>query len=121
LDEFLKDGTLTLALEFSYEKKQYKSWTVDWKAIEKDNIRNVYKQRKFTDVSLQFGDKSIKAHKALMAGCSSLLNDRLNELPENSNVLDLHDLGVEFEVANRWSISCTMRKLKIWKSMQSHF
>jgi speckle-type POZ protein len=90
--QVLKDNTLTLSvklvLTFNHNRR-----------ADKDALSEIYKQRKFTDLTLQFGDKSIKVHRALLAACSPLLNSRFNELPENSNVLDLEDVGVEFEVA----------------------
>jgi hypothetical protein len=71
------------------------------KAIAKAVFHNIYKQRKFTDLSLKFGDKSIKTHRVLLASRSGLLKDRLEKLPENSNVLDLEGVGVEFEIAEK--------------------
>jgi hypothetical protein len=99
-NQLLENGTLTLAFEFS-PVQQCIFRSNERKAANKDNILAIYKQRKFTDLSLKLGDKSIKVHRVLLVACSSLLNDRIEKLPENSNELDLHDLGVEFEVAEQ--------------------
>jgi hypothetical protein len=40
-------------------------------------------------------------HRVLLASRNRLLKDRLEKLPKSSNVLDLQDVGLDFEVAEQ--------------------
>ncbi len=101
-NQLLDDDTLTLAFKISTVKDSEMKFQINEnKQIDKKEFREIYKQREFTDLSLKFGFKSIKTHRVLLASRSGLLKDRLSELPEDSNFLDLQDTGVEFEVAEQ--------------------
>jgi hypothetical protein len=53
------------------------------------------------DLTFKFEDKSIKKHRVLLASRSRLLKDRLEKFPKSSNVLELQDVGLDFEVAEQ--------------------
>jgi speckle-type POZ protein len=90
----IKDNTLTLTGKFKFFNE---SKFVLEKAKSKDNERlnGIYQARSFTDLEIIVQGRTLKAHKALVAGSSFIFNFRLLSLEEN--VLELKDL--EFEVA----------------------
>ncbi len=100
-NKLLTDDTLTLFFSLSLTKDRNDLMIHKSRAIENADFYKTYKQRKFTDLTLKFGDNSIPTHRVLLASRSDLLKDRLEKLPENSNVLDLEGVGVEFEVAEQ--------------------
>jgi hypothetical protein len=89
----LKDNTLTLAGEFKI-LNQSKFVTDVAESEEADQLKIIYQERSFTDLEIKVKDRSLKVHKVLLAASSSVLRQRLLELPEGS-ALELDDLDAE--------------------------
>ncbi len=98
-NKLLKD-TLTLSFNISLKNPQNLK-IQESKAIEDVEFHEIYKQRKFADFTFKFEDKLIKKHRVLLASRNRLLKDRLEKFPKSSNVLELQDVGLDFEVAEQ--------------------
>jgi hypothetical protein len=97
--ELLKNNTLTFSFKFSFEENDEISSDFCRKA-DKNALREIYKERKFTDVTLKFGSKSIRVHKTLLAACCSTFKKHFETLPTQS-YFDYRDSGIEYEVAEK--------------------
>jgi hypothetical protein len=94
--ELIKENVLTLTGKFKFiNQSKYQQEAT--KSFESGRLKSVFQGRFFTDLEIKVQGKSIKAHKALVAGSSPVLTGRLFDLAENQHVLELEDL--EFEVA----------------------
>lgn len=65
---------------------------------EADKMMTFYRQKNFTDITIKVKEKSIRAHKILLAEKSSVWQQQLLA-DENQNVLELEDL--EFETLEK--------------------
>jgi speckle-type POZ protein len=90
-NQLIKDNALTLTgkFEFVNESKFVQKAS---KSKEFDKITDLFQKRSFTDFKIHIHDKSIKAHKILLAANSPMFA----EVVENQNYLRLHYF--EFEV-----------------------
>jgi hypothetical protein len=89
----LKDNTLTLVGEIKIVNKS--KFLVEVAEFEEvDQLKKMYQERSFTDLEIKVKDRSLKVHKLLLAANSSVLRQRLLELPEGS-ALELNDLDAE--------------------------
>ncbi len=89
----LKDNTLTLAGEIKIINKS-KFLVENAESKEIDQLHQMYQERSFTDLEIKIKDRSLKVHKVLLAASSSVLRQKLLELPEGS-ALELNDLDAE--------------------------
>ncbi len=96
--KLLKDNTLTLSIKFSFQDDGFS--TNYCRRADKNELKKIYKQRKFTDVTLKFGDKLIKAHRTLLAACSAKFKKTLESVPKQSHI-DYRNTGIEPEVAEK--------------------
>jgi speckle-type POZ protein len=92
----LENNTLTLAVDIEFTK-MVKFATADKSPLESSSkLEQICRNRFFTDLTIKVQDKSIRAHKLLLAENSLILYSKLL-LHENQNVLELDD--VSFEIA----------------------
>jgi hypothetical protein len=89
----LKDNTLTLAGEIKIVNKS-KFVVENLESKETDQLHQIYREKVLTDLEIKVKDRSLKVHKVLLAASSSVLRQRLLELPEGS-ALKLNGLDAE--------------------------
>lgn len=93
-NSLLVNDTLTLAGEVIFDKELNFS-TKSSMEQESKLLKELFSNRTFADVEIKIKDRSIKAHKVVLAKCSRVLREKL--INENSNTLEL-DNSLDFDV-----------------------
>ncbi len=92
----VKGNTLNLAVEIDFKKDMKAPFlnVVPAGSAELESLKQLYRERKFTDITILVQGKYIRAHKVLLAEKSSVLHEKLI-CNENQNILELKDLGFD--------------------------